>query len=940
MNTLKVFLAALSAMSVAPGFAAAPDPYKNTLGEGESFVGLSIYWNQDLALDNLTEAVSIAGDTDVAGVIRSALALDPRFYALADGSGAFVAFGFDTNGDNSSAVSIGDETLSLTDGVATASGEYADAKGSSTYDHWQINRAESVWKIFVNDSEADWNTSVSSGDRISLEYLAADATAPAEKDYTFYLRPADQLGIWTLEEVELNTATDKNGSSVQRLVPMLANVCDEGPNLYGAKYSAEVREPDNETTTNNYSGYIPNAAQGAMQLRITATSPSEALVLPYLNIRKDWGEGKTEVRRIYTDTPMKVSTFVANPVTGIYLAEYPVGETIEMENMGCTLITPKYEPEGADFANFKAEFADESIVSIYTNIKGLVAHRAGETTMTLSVPGTDVKTEYTVRVKGVDPDNKPADDFADGMFWLNEEWFTHTSGSINYIDEDGQVFYRVYGNQNDNKAFGATSQFATIYAGKLIVMSKQAWDAGDTRDKTGGRVVVADASTLKHIGSVDEIGGDGRACVGINPGKVYLSHTKGVRVMYMTDESISVAESDIEGIDTGRSGQMGDMVKAGKYVFAVHVGSALYVIDTEADEVVKTIDISGIQTVARSLDGRVWIGCSKSLQPIDPETLELGDVLTVTAGSIGCSSGSWRPGNLRASTKTNTLFWSTGNFNGSTGDLIRWDIDKVEDPSTLTMLYKHGSEPDHTYSMGYGTPNYDPRTDTWVYCSTPGFGTAALSNRLHFVDATTGEMKHTIELDKYFWFPAIALMPDKYAPEINFEDIVLPELAECDSEYTFDLTKSVEDKDGNPAEINLSIPGTALLDEAPQTLAAEVTLSGKTLTVRPLANGKHSFTLMAESNGLTAAQNVNILIGDKSTGIESALGGGTVYSDGRFIAFRDLAGVSFAVYNMAGQQVETIDVADSTEVVYPRYESGFYILRGSNGMSVKIRINR
>lgn len=915
-----------------------PDVFRNVIGQGKSYAGLTMHWGDEKALDNLTEAVLFDGNAAVNDIVASALANDTRFYALKTAGGNFAAFGFDTNGDNSAAVSVDGTALTLESGVATCSGVFESAAGSSDYDHWEVNAADNQWKVFVNGELADFDSFVSSGDNISLEYVTVDATESAVKDYTFYLRPADELGIWTLDEVQLNTATDKNGSSVQRFVPMIANICGEGAYLYGARISAEVRATDNETSSTDYSVYVPDANKGAMLLRVTANKPTEALIVPYLNIRKDWGAGKNEVKRILSDAPLKASTFVANPVTGISLKEYSIGETIVMENMGCTLITPQYEPADADFASFEVAFADESIVTIYSSIKGLVAHRAGETTMTLSVPGTDIKTEYTVRVKDIDPENKPADDFADGIFWLNEEWFTHTSGSINYISEEGDVYYRVYGNQNNNMAFGATSQFATIYAGKLIVMSKQAWDNGDTREKSGGRVVVADATTLKYIGSIDEIGGDGRACVGVDPEKVYLSHTAGVRVMHMDADGIYIDDADIDGVSPGRNGQMGDMVKAGKYVFAVRVGNGLSIIDTETDNLIMDIPVSGIQTVAQSLDGRVWIGCAKTLQPIDPETLELGDVLTIGAGTIGCSSGSWRPGNLRASNKTNTLFWSTGNWNGSTGDLIRWDIDENPDPSTLTSIYQHGSVSD-TYSMGYGTPNYDSRTDTWMYCSTPGFGVNALNNRLHFVDATTGELKHTIELDKYFWFPSIALMPDKHDPEILFGDIELPEIDYCDEEYTYDLTQYLDDKDNHNCNISVSLSEAMPNEETPSKPAAEISLNGKMLKIKPLANGSHDFTLMAESNGKVVSQNFNVMIGNNTTGIGSINTAGSVYSNGYFVAFRGLGGVIFDVYALDGRKVDSIAIDDDAAVIYPAYQTGIYILRGSNGMTAKIRIN-
>lgn len=916
-----------------------PETFRNVIGNGNSYAGLTLAWGDDKALDNLTEAVLFSGNATVYDIMVSALANDTRFYALKGADGNFAAFGFDTNGDNSAAVSVDGTSLTLESGVASYSGEFETAVGSSDYDHWNVNTADKQWKVFVNGELANFDSSVSSGDNISLEYVTVNTTEPAAKDYTFYLRPADELGIWTLDVVQLNTATDKNGSSVQRMVPMIANLCGEGAYLFGAKISAEVRAMDNETSSTDYSVYVADAAKGAMLLRVTANKPTEALIVPYLNIRKDWGAGKQEVRRVYSDASLKTSTFVANPVIGISLKEFAVGETIEMENMGCTLITPQYEPENADFANFEVSFADESVVTIYTSIKGLVAHRAGETTMTVSVPGTDIKSEYTVRVKGVDPDNKPTDGFADGLFWLNEEWFTHTSGSINYISEDGDVYYRAYGNQNNNMAFGATSQFATIYAGKLIVMSKQAWDNGDTREKSGGRVVVADASTLKYIGSIDEIGGDGRACVGVNPEKVYLGHTAGVRVMHMDADGIYIDDADIDGVSPGRNGQMGDMVKAGKYVFAVRVGNGLSIIDTETDKLIMDIPVSGIQTVAQSLDGRVWIGCAKTLQSINPETLELGDVLTIGAGTIGCSSGSWRTGNLRASNKTNTLFWSTGNWNGSTGDLIRWDIDDTPDPSTLTMLYKHGSVADECYSMGYGTPNYDSRTDMWMYCSTPGFGVNALNNRLHFVDASSGEIKHTIELDKYFWFPSIAIVPDKYDPEILFEDVVLPSVDRCDEEYTYDLAQSLDDKDNHNCNIVVSIPETSLYEETADVPAAEISLNDKQLTIKPLANGQQRFTLMAESNGKVVSKNINVKIGDVTTGISTVNSEGTIYSNGHFVAFRDLRGIVFDVFTFDGRKIDTLTIDNDTAVIYPDYKGGFYIFRGSNGLTAKIRIN-
>ncbi len=851
--------------------AATPDvaaPFMNAVGEpSDKTVAFSARWNDDNgALDNLTELVYVDGTKSAGEIIALVLEHDPRFYAAVTDDDAAVAYGFDTNGDNSRAVYADGvkQPESATTGYFTiGSADLETVTPASVYDHWQINTSEARWMTFVNGEAATAETPVAPGDALVLEYLPAGSVAPSEPAYTFYLRPADLQGVWILDDVTIDTADGK-----QKMVPMIANVLGDGAALYGVGISAECIAADCATTSTAYAGYVADAKKGAVTCRVTVNSPAEAYVRPYLNIRKNWGDGKMSVRRIYGNDA-HVNTVVAHPVTGIFIEGYEPGATIEIANMGTAVMRIGYEPENADFKTSKFAVGDESIVSVYTsNPNYIVAHTAGSTTITVSSADGTVSTTYNVAVADIDPSDKPDDDFQDGLVWLNEEWFTHTSGSLNYIDADGKIYYRAYGNQNGNMAFGATSQYAMIYADKLFVMSKQAWDGGDKRPvKSGGRVVVADAKTMKHIAAFDEIGGDGRACVGVSPRKVYLSHSKGIRVMHLDDE-ITIENADIEGSAPARNGQIGNMVKAGRYVFAVGVGSSLLIIDTETDKIVENIAVSGIQTVARTLDGRVWIGCAKTLQPIDPETLELGEVLTIGDGTIGCSSGSWRSGNLIASNKTNTLFWSNGNWNGSGGALIRWDIDEVEDPSTLKAIYTH----DNTAGIGtqgYGTPAYDSRTDTWMYATNTGFGVNSLQNWLIFVDATSGKLKHSIKTSEYFWFPAMPVMPDKYEPDFkDFEetlnlvvgdDPVAIELVAVD-EDNLDCAIAVTLLDGDEAEEGIA--DDVDLDAVP----AKAVLSGRTLTVAPLGEGSRTLHFELESNGKVVNKEMTVNV-KESTGI-------------------------------------------------------------------------
>ena len=892
-----------------------PAEYLNVLGDtdSDSYASLTVTWGDDLAMDNLSSAVMFASGASVADVIETALAADPRFYALKDVEGNFVAFGFDTNGDNSAAVNVSGAALELKNGVAT-SNDYADATGSSVYDHWKVNADNATWLVFVNGEAADYTTTLSTGDDVSLVYSAETVT---ERAYTFYLHPAHEQGIWMLDDIVLDTANGK-----MQYFPMIANALDDWQYIYGAGIGLELLEG------NYYSGYIANGAKGAMSCRITVNSPKPAQARAYLNIRKDWqGDGKLSAKRIYGNT-FNLSTVVAKPITGISLQNIEAGSTIILDNMGVLAVVPVIEPADADFPkDFSFSFADEKIANIYSNVNTIVAHSEGTTNMILATGDGSVSSSYTIVVNGINPDNKPADEYQDGVVWLNEEWFGHTSGSLNYIANDGSVFYRAYGNQNGNTAFGCTSQFGTIYAGKLIVMSKQAWDGGDTRpeaQRVGGRVVVADATSMKRLGGIDDIGGDGRSCVGVNPSKVYLGTTTGIRVMDL--DNYTVADANIAGISLSRNGQIGDMVKAGKYVFAANIGTGLSIIDTETDTFVKTIASTGIQTVTQSMDGRVWYSEGKNLIPVDPVTLEAGSPYSIP-GSITCSSGSWRHGNLMASTTSNTLLWGTGTF-------YRWNLDEIEDPSTLSPVFTHVSKQgDITYGNGYGAPGYDSRTDTYMYATMPGFGLQALKNWYHFVDATTGEVKHIEQLPDYWWFPAMPIFPDKHLPSIDIEDY---EVAEDDEATIFDLNQVVDDPDNHNYNISVSLADATTYDAT--SPAAEVTLSGKNLTVKPLATGRHTFTLLAESNGRVASKDVTVTVKNLSGIASTEVNNGFISCSDHTLSIAGFEGTVATVSDMAGSAVATFNVDDNHFSAELPLSAGIYIVSLDNGHNAKIVI--
>ena len=97
-----------------------------------------------------------------------------------------------------------------------------------------------------------------------------------------------------------------------------------------------------------------------------------------------------------------------------------------------------------------------------------------------------------------------------------------------------------------------TTQFGAIWGDNFYFTSKQ-----------GNRLVVADARTLKRKAVFTEIGGDGRAFVGLTDRKAYVGHNRGIAVFDIPSLTIT---RQLEGI----SSQTGDMRLAAGKVFVVN----------------------------------------------------------------------------------------------------------------------------------------------------------------------------------------------------------------------------------------------------------------------------------------------------------------------------------------------------------------------------------
>lgn len=398
-------------------------------------------------------------------------------------------------------------------------------------------------------------------------------------------------------------------------------------------------------------------------------------------------------------------------------------------------------------------------------------------------------------------------DITSGVYILNEDWFGHRNSTLMHLSETGQFSYDLIGNNpnNEGKSLGCTSQFAAFYNGRLYVISKQDQDSGESSAVRGGRIVVVDPATHEILFSQDTIftingvsAADGRAFVGVNPHKGYISTSNGIFVFdldnYTINGRIAGTEnpliqggevSNTDGLGPLYHNQCGSMIAAGDYVFAVFQDHGILVIDPTTDTI-KQIFPGCFSTITLSKDQRVWAARNtetdyqsypygmagewwkgNELIAIQPNTLVTDTVnfleeFGLEDVMVEQSWYAWNAGSLCASTIDNSLFFAYNDNVWSwftRSHIYRYDIDTNE----LYEIYDTTADDNYIYGAGI---RVDPRLDQlWVSCyvgsniSTNNFVFYALDINLD--SETFGIPIATYTPIKNYWYPAMFLFPEE-----------------------------------------------------------------------------------------------------------------------------------------------------------------------------------
>lgn len=438
------------------------------------------------------------------------------------------------------------------------------------------------------------------------------------------------------------------------------------------------------------------------------------------------------------------------------------------------------------------------------------------------------------------------ENFEDGFFIVNEGWFGHDNGSINWIASDGTPYYNIDAKANNGGVvLGTTSQYATIYGENMYVMSKQA-----------PRLVVMDAQTLEVRKSFDEInGGDGRAILGVDENKIYVGSSAGIYVL--DPATFALSETAIAGTDG--TGQVGMMARVGKYVFATKQGVGVLVIDPETDTVVETIENTDVCGLTVTKDGTVWAGAEGNLMRIDPVTL--GTETLALPNSIVSPWGTWMPDKLCAAVDENALFYAYGtgswtNSETSIGKLLIDEEGQISTDPDFNFVMPAAND-DSKHQLSYGGIGVDPHTGKLVVLTTQsGYGANYSYNWVHMVNTSTGAVENTIvmkndEGEDYYWFPAIPVFPDVDMPEIVLNDIIVKE----EGSVKFDMDEIVKDADNRVAYIEVTSDDSDLFSVDCDGLGFEIT---------PVGNGIGSITVTANSNGHVVEKTVTVDVSKSS----------------------------------------------------------------------------
>ncbi len=458
--------------------------------------------------------------------------------------------------------------------------------------------------------------------------------------------------------------------------------------------------------------------------------------------------------------------------------------------------------------------------------------------------GTEITMPVEFTVKADDKAQPKVE--AKGFYIVNEGWYGHDKGSVNYFEKNGTSYtphYRAFKAANPDTELGNTTCYGAIWGDNFYLISKQ-----------DNRLVIADAQNLKSKKVITDLGGDGRSFLGIDDQKAYIGYNGGIKTFNI--ESLTLGEA-IAGV----SGEIGNMCYAYGKVFAVS-DKNLYIIDAKTDKVEKTVTGSydTYKSVVTAKDGSVWVAAANKFIVYNPNDLEnTKEIAYPVDAAVSSSWGSWNPGGLCASTQTNTLYWTTGTSPWSKNAVCKYDIDASNANSSFyTLLNDEDGKKRVLYGAGL---RVDPLSDNLVLQSCRDEWEYAYNWLFLLSNTGTLNTSFVVADDKeptagngYYWFPSMPVFEDANKPQILLNQVMMG----TNKKVEIDLSTKVVDYDNIFATMAIQ---AELLDKKDQ---AKVSIAGNKLVIESLTQeGNFKLKLTVVSNGVKKEKEIELVIANE-----------------------------------------------------------------------------
>lgn len=405
-------------------------------------------------------------------------------------------------------------------------------------------------------------------------------------------------------------------------------------------------------------------------------------------------------------------------------------------------------------------------------------------------------------------------DYTDGILFLNEGWFGHDPGSLNFLGNNGEWTYDVFARNNNDRSLGITSQYGHCFGDRIYVVSKQ---SGGEDVADGGVFTVMDAASMEFVGQINRLPEENsqpRAFCAWDEHKGYLSTKDRI---YTIDLDRMEVNSVVPGTDifTSFDGN-GEMLRYGGHIFAIRRSSGVDAIDPLTDDVVK-IPAELASAFAVTPDGSLYVATrneSNEFVKISPYDLTVCETIDIPDdyAKIADVWTTWRKSPLAADIRTNTVYYVTQKAADESmcgpRTVARYDFDTKEfDEAFIKLPGVDDGETADWVLYGEGV-SVDPASG-YIYLSAveAGYGTHYSKNRVFVADPATGEILpgRTHILEDAYWFPAMTLYPDFEAPVIDYAGLSLDSTGES---FTLDVASATTLQAGNRNLINYTVEST------------------------------------------------------------------------------------------------------------------------------------